>query len=108
MPVMSAPTQKMYGLPVIAMNAGSAAVAAVIASSSDFRPAGPKLFGFLWSKPLSRVIRATGLSSPGTFTERSRALVTTSLGFSITSRSLPSSGSPRSRCHPCRYRCTWR
>jgi hypothetical protein len=47
MPVMSAPTQKMYGLPVTAMNAGSASVARVIASSSERRPAGPKLFGFL-------------------------------------------------------------
>jgi hypothetical protein len=47
MPVMSAPTQKMYGLPVSAMNAGSASVAVVIASSSERRPAGPKLFGFL-------------------------------------------------------------
>ena len=47
MPVMSAPTQKMYGLPVIAMNAGSPAAARSYASDSDCRPAGPKLLGFL-------------------------------------------------------------
>ncbi len=76
----SAPTQKMYGLPVTAMNAGSAARAAVIASSRLVSPAGPKVFGLVWSKPLSRVIRAAGRSSPGTLTWRSSALVTTSFG----------------------------
>ena len=75
---MSAPTQKMYGLPVTAMNAGSAASAAVIASSRLASPPGPKVFGLVWSKPLSSVIRAAGRSSPGTFTWRSSARVTTS------------------------------
>jgi hypothetical protein len=60
MPVMSAPTQKMNGLPVTAMKAGSASVAAVIAASSERRPPGPKLLGLVWSKPLSSVMIAAG------------------------------------------------
>ena len=65
MPVRSAPTQKMYGLPVTATNAGSAASAASMAASRLARPPGPNEFGFVWSNPLSNVISAAGRSSPG-------------------------------------------
>ena len=98
MPVTSAPTQKMYGLPVTAMNAGSAASASVIAASRLARPPGPNVFGLVWSNPLSRVISAAGLSRPGTRTERSSALVTTSsgnLGCSSCLLAFPVPGSPR-------------
>jgi acetyl-CoA acyltransferase len=56
-------------------------------------------------RPHGRVTagNAAGRSSPGTLTKRSSALVTTSL----MRLRLPSSGSPRSRCRPCRSRCTW-
>jgi hypothetical protein len=97
MAVMSAPTQKTYGLPVTAMNAGSCASAAVIARSRLARPAGPNELGLVWSSPLSKVINAPGRSSPGTRTDRSKALVTTSFGLvrSLISRSPPTPGSPR-------------
>jgi hypothetical protein len=80
MPVMSAPTQKTYGLPVSAMNFGSAAIASSMAASRLARPAGPNEFGLVWSKPLSSVMSAAR-SRLGRDTKRSSALVTTSFGF---------------------------
>jgi hypothetical protein len=40
--------------------------------------ASPKVFGLVWSKPLSRVIRAIVPAPPGRVTSWTRALVTTS------------------------------
>jgi hypothetical protein len=94
MPVMSAPTQKMYGLPVTAMNAGLPASAVSMADSRLARPPGPRVFGLVWSNPLSNVISAAGRSSPGTLTLRSNAFVTTSSKLTATPFRC-SAGSPR-------------
>ncbi len=66
------------GLPVIAIATGWAANASSSAASRAFRPPGPNDDGLVWSKPLSRVISATGPSMPGTATILVYALVTTS------------------------------
>ena len=46
----------MNGLPVIAIATDELASATVIASFSAANELGPKVFGRLWSKPLSKVI----------------------------------------------------
>ena len=68
----------MNGLPVTAMAAGLAAMAASIASDSEASPPGPNVEGLVWSSPLSMVISATGPSRPGTVTSRRCAFVTSS------------------------------
>ncbi|CAB4910041.1 unannotated protein [freshwater metagenome] len=94
-PERSAPTANTNGLPVIAMPATSAASAWSRAASSEASPPGPKVEGRVWSCPLSRVISARGLSTPGRVTSRVSACVTTSSGnCSLTSRP-PRQGSPR-------------
>ena len=48
----------MKGLPVTPIEViSSSASAASIAAFSDSSERGPKVFGFVWSSPLSRVIR---------------------------------------------------
>jgi hypothetical protein len=58
-PLRSAPTAKMNGLPVTPTAAMS--VRAATSSSASFRessPAGPNVFGRVWSRPLSSVMSA--------------------------------------------------
>ena len=65
-PVRSAPTAKMNGLPVtptaaIRCSPASGVARAATASSasrSESRPAGPNVFGRVWSRPLSSVMSA--------------------------------------------------
>ena len=61
----SAPAAKMNGLPVTAMASGPASIAVLIAASRLARPSGPRVFGRVWSRPLSRVISATVTDPPG-------------------------------------------
>ena len=56
MPDKSAPAAKIKGFPVIAIATEELASAIVIASLSAAKELGPKVFGRLWSKPLSKVI----------------------------------------------------
>ncbi len=99
MPVRSAPTAKMNGLPVtaIAATAGECASISSSAASSDSSPPGPNVDGLVWSSPLSRVISASSPASPGTSTYRTRARVTTSSGncATVVTTGPPNPGSPR-------------
>ena len=56
MPDKSAPAAKINGFPVIAMAIEELASAIVIASFRALSDCGPKVFGRLWSIPLSKVI----------------------------------------------------
>ncbi len=82
----SAPTAMMNGLPVTPKPTispfAARSAAASTAFSSSARPCGPKLFGFVWSKPLSRVTstKVPALLPPvdGSVMSWLRACVTTS------------------------------
>ena len=95
-PLRSAPTAKMNGLPVTPTAAISPRWARPATASraplSSSRPAGPNVLGLVWSKPLSRVIRASVPAPSGRSTSRTYACVTTSSG----NRALISAGSPNS------------
>jgi len=82
-PVRSAPTAKMNGLPVMPTAWISPASARRASSSTTAcRPAivcGPKVFGLVWSWPLSRVTRASVPAPPGRTTSWAMARVTTSV-----------------------------
>jgi hypothetical protein len=52
----------------IAATFGVRASISVTAASSAASPAGPNVFGRVWSKPLSRVITANSPATPGTST----------------------------------------
>ena len=81
-PERSAPAANINGLPVIAIATESDDCAASIAARSDSRPAAPKVFGRLWSIPLSKVINERVPDVPNGARETSRriAFVTTSSG----------------------------
>src|SRR5690242_9703779 len=82
-PLRSAPTAKMNGLPVTPTAAMSVrAATASSASFSDCSPAGPNVFGRVWSRPLSSVMSAIVPAPSGSSTSRTSALVTTSSGNS--------------------------
>ncbi len=105
-PDRSAPAARMNGLPVMPMaTISSRASAASIALFSSARPRGPKVFGLVWSWPLSSVMSAIVPALFGSTTSREGASVTSS-SFSIETASsirscrlmrlpLRSSGSPR-------------
>ena len=69
----------MKGLPVtqIAATPGTACACSMAALSSS-RPPGPKVFGLVWSKPLSSVMTAAVPAPRGSSTVRIFAWVTTS------------------------------
>ena len=72
--VRSAPAARMNGLPVTPIaTISSSASAASIASFSASSERGPKVFGLVWSSPLSRVIRPS-TPAPGSSTLRRWAL----------------------------------
>ena len=78
----------MKGLPVTPIEVISSSASAVsIAVFSDSRERGPKVFGFVWSSPLSRVIRPrTPAERPprvARVTLRSSSLVTRSASDEI-------------------------
>src|SRR5204863_7866614 len=58
------------------------AATASSASFSDCSPAGPNVFGRVWSRPLSSVMSAIVPAPSGSSTSRTSALVTTSSGNS--------------------------
>ena len=90
-PVRSAPTAKMNGLPVtqIAARPGMACASTMAALSSS-SPPGPKVFGLVWSKPLSSVMIAAVPAPSGRSTVRSFEWVTTSSANWIDSSSAAS------------------
>ena len=73
----SAPAAKINGLPMIAIAAGVRPIASVIALFNASSDCGPKVFGRVWSKPLSSVIKARDPLCPNGVrsTSRSSALV---------------------------------
>src|SRR5580693_8065121 len=83
-PSRSAPAARMNGLPVTPTAAISPAAARASAASSaafsDSSPCGPKVFGLVWSCPLSSVISASTPALGPRSTSRTIALVTTSPG----------------------------
>ena len=81
-PERSAPAAKINGLPVIAIAEGLRPIASVMASFKAFRESAPKVFGRLWSWPLSKVMSAIVPLPPKADRSISRtsALVTTSSG----------------------------
>ena len=89
-PSRSAPAARMNGLPVTPAAAISPAAArastASSAALSDSSPCGPKVFGLVWSCPLSSVISASTPAPPSETrprsTSRTIARVTTSDGKS--------------------------
>ena len=90
-PVRSAPTAKMNGLPVTQIAATpDMARASSIAFLNSSSPPGPKVFGLVWSKPLSNVMTAAVPAPNGRSTVRSLAWVTTSSANWIDSSSATS------------------
>ncbi len=90
----------MNGLPVTPIEViSSSASAASIAVLSEIRPRGPKVFGLVWSSPLSRVIRpiTPALPSRGRVTLRSLASVTRSASEEISWARVEQVR----RCQPC-------
>ena len=89
-PLRSAPTAKTNGFPVIPTAWISPASARTCrrpaAASSPAMPAGPKVFGFVWSTPLSRVSRAMVPAPPGSVTSWTSDWVTTSSGKAAVAR----------------------
>ena len=84
----SAPAARMNGLPVMPTAAISFSAARAASPSStpcsSSRVLGPRVFGRVWSRPLSRVMSASILPL-GRVTSRTKECVTTSSGSSVTS-----------------------